>query len=106
MMANERPKTIRMTSHEDFRLHRQDSTVSMDVRKIIGRKQITHDVREVHVSLINRTPNVPNIILHNLDRAIADLQELRNYVADNKLFDEQTREMIDLKKPDAQGDDT
>lgn len=77
---------IRITNHEDFLHHRQDSTVSVVVRKKVGRKKLSHDVREVNISLMNRQPNVENVVLFNLDRAIKDLQEVRDDIAKKDLY--------------------
>ena len=77
---------VRIASYEEF-VHEQNyGTVSIVVRKTEGRKKPHFDIREVNVHLKDRDPNVPNIVLFNLDRAIADLQKIRDDIEEKRLY--------------------
>lgn len=81
-------KKVRVTSYEDF-VHQKDySPVKVIIRKTIGRKKVQHEVWDVEVSLRGRVPNVDNVVLYNLNRALKDLKQIRDDIIKNNLYED------------------
>lgn len=86
-MSKQHVRVPKIKTVQDHLHFKQDGTVSILVRQS-GNKTQSYDVSEVNVSLTNRMPNVSNIVLYNLDRAIEDLTEIRDDIDRRNLYQE------------------
>lgn len=89
LVTPEQRGLVNIKTREKSVHQKPDGTVTITVSKHITRAgDETYNIDEVLVCLTNRNPNVPNMVVCNLDRAIKDLTQIRDNIVDLDLYEE------------------